>query len=89
MASHHDRLQRALNQLHAELSEMRKLDSRVAENLDSTIAAAQAVLQGQATSGTVSISERLRHEVLKYEASHPRLAASLGSIIDALAGMGI
>ena len=91
MASQHERLARALTQLQSELSEMRKLDPRLAQSLDSTIAEAQTVLRGQggAISGGQSIIDRLRNEVLQYEASHPSLAASLGSIIDALAGMGI
>lgn len=91
MASHHERLERALNQVQAELTELRKLDPRVAQSLDSTIAEAHAVLRGQggAASGHPSIIERLRNEVLQYEASHPSLAASLGGIIDALGRMGI
>ena len=91
MSSQHERLERALTQLQSELSEMRKLDPRLAESLDSTIAEAQTVLRGQASCASrhQSIIDRLRNEVLQYEASHPSLAASLGSIIDALAGMGI
>ena len=48
-----------------------------------------AVTTGYATTGHPSIVDRLRNEVLQYEASHPSLAAGLGRIIDALAGMGI
>ena len=91
MASQRERLEHALSELKAQLSEMRKLDPRLAQSLDATIAEAQAAVRGQTEVAPdhASIIDRLRNEVLKYEASHPALAASLGSIIDALAGMGI
>ena len=91
MASQHERLEHALSELKAQLSEMRKLDPRLAESLDATIAEAQAAVRGHGAvaSDRASIVDRLRGEVLNYEASHPSLAASLGGIIDALAGMGI
>jgi hypothetical protein len=96
MASQHERLERALSDLQSQLSEMRKLDPRLAQSLDATLAEARAAVRGQAAVATgrpatshPSIVDRLRNEVLQYEASHPSLAASLGSIIDALAGMGI
>ena len=91
MASQRERLEHALSELKAQLSEMRKLDPRLAQSLDATIAEAQAAVRGQTSVAPdhASVIDRLRREVLNYEASHPALAASLGSIIDALAGMGI
>ena len=91
MASEHDKLRETLSQLQAQLEEVRKLDPAMGAQLDSTIAQARAVLQGQTAEPAVhrSIVKRLSDAVLKYEASHPSLAGNLGSIIDALGRMGI
>jgi len=91
MANEHDKLRETLRQLQAQLDEVRQADPEVGAHLDSTIAEAQAVLQGQAAEPDEhrSIIERLSDAVLTYEASHPSLAGNLGSIIDALGRMGI
>ena len=91
MAGEHDQLSKALDQLQAQLEEVRQLDPGVAAHLESTIAEAQAALAGRPTPAAThrSIVERLSDAVLKYEASHPALAGNLGSIIDALGQMGI
>ena len=91
MTSQHDKLRQALAQLQAQLDELRAVDPAVAEHLDSMIGQAQAVLAGRPTGGDEhrSMVEQLGDAVLKYEATHPTLAGNLGSVIDALAQMGI
>jgi chorismate mutase len=91
MADEHEKLRHTLDQLQSQLEEMRKLNPAVAESLQATIVEAREVLHGQPTVPVRhrSIIERLRQEVQKYEASHPSLAANLGSVIDALGQMGI
>ena len=91
MADHHDKLRETLDQLSAQLDEMRKLDPKVAAHLDATIGEAKAALTGQPTPAAEqgSLVRRLSEAVLEYEASHPSLAGNLGSIIDALGQMGI
>lgn len=91
MAAEHDKLRDTLDQLQAQLDELRKVDPQTAGQLDATINEAKAALAG----GSIqphkqqSLVERLSDAVLEYEASHPALAGSLGSIIDALGRMGI
>jgi hypothetical protein len=90
MTGEHDQLRQILDQLQAQLNEVRRLDPAVATHLESTIAEAKAALAGRPTPAAHrSIVERLSDAMLKYEASHPALAGNLGSIIDALGRMGI
>ncbi len=91
MADQHEKLRQTLDQLQSQLEDMRKLNPAVAESLQATITEAREVLHGQTTvpQRHQSIVDRLRQEVLRYEASHPSLAGNLGSVIDALGQMGI
>ncbi len=87
----HDKLRGTLDQLQAQLDEMRASSPAVAQHLDSLIAESRAALENPAglPARRRSIVQRLSDAVLKYEASHPILATSLGNIIDALAQLGI
>jgi len=91
MASEHDKLRETLDQLAAQLDEMRKLDPAIATHLETTIAEAKSALSGRGfePADHRSIIQELSDAVLKYEASHPTLAGNLGSVIDALGRMGI
>lgn len=91
MAGEHDKMRETLDQLQAQLDELRQRDPAVAAHLDATIAQAKAALGGQSIQPAEhrSLVKRLSDAVLKYEASHPSLAGNLGSIIDALSGIGI
>lgn len=89
--SEHEQLRGALDALEAQLGDMRSLDPDVAAHLDANIEQARSVLSG-GTAGPQehrSLVEQLKDSVLKYEASHPTLAGSIGSVIDALGRMGI
>jgi len=90
MSAEHEKLQATLNQLHEQLKQSPELEPAVAEHLRAMIVEANEALAGRrAHSGHSSLTERLSDSVLKLEASHPDLAMNLGSIIDALARMGI
>jgi len=91
MAIEHEKLRATLEQLQAQLEEVRKLDPTIAAHLDATIAEARAALAGKPTPPAAqgSIVDRLSDSVLKLEVSHPSVAASLGNLIDALAQLGI
>jgi hypothetical protein len=91
MADEHKKLRHSLEQLQSQLEEMRRLDPALAESLNATIGEAKAVLNQRDAEPERhrSIADRLRNEVLKYEASHPDLAANLGAVVDALSNMGI
>jgi hypothetical protein len=91
MAGELDKLRDTLDRLQAQVDELRAGDPAAAAQLQTTLAEAKAVLGGQPTQAQQhsSIVQRLSDVVLKYEASHPALAGSLGRIIDALAEIGI
>ncbi len=91
MSEPQDKLRNTLEQLRSQLDELRKRDSRVAEQLETTIAAAEAALAGEAKPAEehASLSAQLADAVREYEATHPALAGNLGAIIDALGRMGI
>jgi hypothetical protein len=91
MTDPRDKLKSALDELQAQLEEMRAVDPEVAGQLGSTIDQARAVLAGRPT-GTdehASLIEQLKGAVLEYEASHPTLSGNLGAVISALGQMGI
>jgi hypothetical protein len=89
MAGEHEELRKALDQLQAQLDEMRAVDPVVAAELGSTIKEAKGVLAGKAAGEQQSMFEQLRDTVLEYEASHPTLAGNIGAVIRALGQMGI
>jgi hypothetical protein len=91
MDEKHDKLRRTLDELSAQIDEIRKLDPQVAEHLLATIDEANAALGSQPArpEANRSIAARLSDAILKYEASHPDLATNLGSVVDALGQMGI
>jgi hypothetical protein len=90
MTGEHEPLRKALDQLEAQLDELREVDPDVAAQLDATIHQAQGVLAGgEKAKDHQSVLEQLKDAVLQYEASHPTLAANLGAVIRALGQMGI
>ena len=91
MADNNDKLREALNRLQAELAEVRKCDPAVASHLETIIGEYKGALDRRSAEPAdhESVMNRLNEAVLKYEATHPTLSGNLGSIIDALARMGI
>jgi hypothetical protein len=91
MSGQHEKLRQALDDLQAQLAEMREVDPNVAAHLDTTIAQAQAVLDAApaAADDQQTVSEQFNDALLHYEASHPTLAGTLRSVVDALGQIGI
>ena len=91
MPDDRQRLRETVEKLQAQLKEAQSLDPKVAACLRETIADIQASLAGERRkpSGGRSLADRLSEVALDFEASHPTLAGTVGSIIDALARMGI
>ncbi len=91
MSDQGDKLRDTLEELRSQLGELRQRDAQVAENLEATIAEAEAALGGQTKQPDEheSMMTQLSDAVREYEATHPSLAGNLGAIIDALGRMGI
>jgi ABC-type transporter Mla subunit MlaD len=91
MSGQHEKLRQALDDLQAQLAEMRQVDPDVAAHLDTTISRAQAVLDAapESPDEQQSVSEQFGDALLHYEASHPTLAGTLRSVVDALGQIGI
>ena len=91
MSNDADKLRASLAQLKRQLNEAISLDPTLAAQLRATIAEIEATLTGSASSRTAdgTIRERLADAALDFEASHPTLAGTLGSVVDALGRMGI
>jgi hypothetical protein len=101
----HDRarLEIALRQLQAELETLSGLDPQVRARLEHTIEEIQAELEEADEAeepdeladtpthpaGESSFAERLSETARHFEDTHPNLAGMVGSVIDALARMGI
>jgi hypothetical protein len=87
----HEKLQKSLAQLQAQLDELRELDPAVAAHLDATIQQAQSLIGNREAKGAEheSTLEQVQDALVRYEATHPTLAGTLRSVIDGLAQMGI
>ena len=91
MSGGHENLRRALDNLQAQLAEMRDVSPDVAAHLDTSIAQAKAVLETPPAEAEHphGVAEQFSEAMLHYEASHPTLAGNLRSVIDALGQIGI
>jgi hypothetical protein len=90
MADDRSQLQATLDDLRVQLHSS-GITRDAAERLQKLIKEAEQVLAGShaAAGSSASLRERLANAALDFEASHPVLAGTLGSVIDALAQMGI
>jgi hypothetical protein len=91
MTDDRDKLRATLDQLRAQLETTSGINPRVAAQLDSTLKEIEGALAGEQPSepSEQPLSERLSQAARHFEASHPTLAGTLGSVIDALSRMGI
>jgi hypothetical protein len=74
--------------LRSELGKTHNLDAEVREVLHSLAREVEVVLQSPATSPRVAeppLRDRLADRVRELEVSHPRLARTVGNIVDTLA----
>jgi hypothetical protein len=84
------RLLAALQEFRAELADAEDVDAETLERLDDlTRDIEQKMTRGKhATPPTEATTSGLKELMLKFEADHPQLSASVGRVADALAAMG-
>ena len=88
-------LRDTLNQLHRQLEATPDIDPEMRALLAEAVQDIHAKLEGDtqredaAEPGIESVPDRLTEAIRHFEGSHPTLAGTLGSIIDALSRMGI
>ena len=85
-------LEETLGELQADLSQAQRVDPATLARLRALTNEIQRLLdeQEQASAENVEpVSSGLRDLMLKFEADHPQLSASVGRVADALAAMGI
>jgi hypothetical protein len=88
---HKGQLQATLRRLHDELSQTQGVDSDTLERLRTLTQDMQQALDKRQEHPTKveSSATGLRDFLLKFEAEHPQLSATIGRVADALAAMGI
>lgn len=89
-----DKIAQLLNQLQAELGDADGLDPALSEQLRSTTAAIQEVLErdeavADEQEHPQGMIEQLREAATQFEDSHPTLTNTVGRIADALSQLGI
>ena len=95
MASDDQQLRATLNQLRDQLADAQAIDPQLADRLRETVTDIEATLEGQPPERRHrdedhrSLRERLSEAALEFEASHPTLSMTIGSLADALARIGI
>jgi Domain of unknown function (DUF4404) len=91
MAEDRARLQQLLAELRTQLAESTSVDAKTRARLEATITDTERALSGQPPRRGAGepLTERLGEAAGDFEATHPTLSGTLGSIIDALGRMGI
>jgi hypothetical protein len=84
-----DRLRALLTELHRELGTADRLDAESRRLLEQVLAVADRLAAGPAVEARGTSDGDLRDLVLKLESEHPRLAAAIGQVADALGRIGI
>jgi hypothetical protein len=88
-----DKLKTTLGDLHAELRSLEQLDPETRRLLEEAAADIGRLVGGSQESGRAeshaSIIDRLTNAARDFEESHPTLAGTVGSVIDALGRIGI
>ena len=81
-----------LEQLHAELSQAERVDPETLELLHAVTEDIGRLLEKNkelSPADVAPVSSGIKRLLLKFEAEHPQLSATIGEVADALAGMGI
>ena len=84
-----DKLRTLLAELHRELGSADRLDSESRALVEQILADVDRLEGSAANAGTGTDDGQLRDLVLKLESEHPRLAAAIGQVADALGRIGI
>jgi ABC-type transporter Mla subunit MlaD len=82
-------LRATLSELHEELKDIDQLDDQTREMLTNTANELDEVLGEEASEQRQTLSQQLSDVAQEFEDSHPQLTRLLGSIVDALAQLGI
>lgn len=96
-AGHEERLRTLLDELQGELQASQRLDEDARRELEEAVEHLRRVVDsgaepGEAHEGAIGADEartRLGEAIERFEASHPDLAALIGSVVNALSNMGI
>lgn len=88
MSADPEQLQRVLDELHRQLAEVGSLDVESRNRLTAALREIQLTLRTSAPPEK-SLLPRLREAAIGFEESHPAISSTIGSLIDALARMGI
>jgi hypothetical protein len=94
MSREQQRLEQALQELQAELDDLENVDPQLRQRLEHTLAELQAALASASPTGSPrkqppNVVQRLTEAAEHFEETHPTLAGTIGSVIDALGRMGI
>lgn len=95
MSEDRKQIETALDRLTTELMSSTTLDPATAERWQSLLKDLRRALdsggaaQAERNAADSSLTRRVSEATLEFEATHPTLAGTLGSIIDALGRMGI
>ncbi len=82
-----EKLQQLLKELHRELGATRTLDQQSRALIEKVLQDVGRV--GEDSDAPDGLEVRLREVVLRFESEHPRLAATVGQVADALGKLGI
>lgn len=82
-----EKLQQLLKELHRELGATRTLDQQSRALIEKVLQDVGRV--GEDPDAPDGMEVRLREVVLRFESEHPRLAATVGQVADALGKLGI
>ena len=82
-----EKLQQLLKELHRELGATRTLDQQSRTLIEKVLQDVGRV--GEDPDAPDGLEVRLREVVLRFESEHPRLAATVGQVADALGKLGI
>ena len=90
MTTNRNELERTVARLHEQLREAGPIDPEIGESLKGALKEIQQLLdKSEDSEEPATIQRSLSLSVEHFEESHPTLAATVGSIIDALGQMGI
>jgi uncharacterized protein DUF4404 len=94
MSPDRGRLDQALRELRAELDDLSNIDPQLRQRLERTVADLEQALAETTPAGSTAarqsgLAQRLTEMARHFEETHPTLSGTLGSVIDALARMGI
>ncbi|HTQ37839.1 MAG TPA: DUF4404 family protein [Pirellulales bacterium] len=89
MSTNTEQLKATLEQLHGQLAEIDTLDPAARDNLSAAMQEIQRALQNKTSPAAKPLMRRLGESARQFEDSHPALAGTIGSLIDALGRSGI